>query len=114
MDQALKSLKAVSDVTRVRLLLLLMEREACVCELMAVFGMAQSKLSHHLLMLRDTGFLEGEKRGKWNYYRLKPTALNRFNKDLLSSLSKNLVGESVITKDRKSLQEVKKRMKICC
>ena len=76
MKEVLTSIKAVSEEIRVRLLLLLMDREACVCELMAVFHMAQSKLSHHLITLRDAGLLQDEKRGKWNYYRVDTKALN--------------------------------------
>ena len=64
METIVTSLKAVAEPLRVRIVLLLLDRQACVCELMAVFDMAQSKLSHHLIMLRDAGLLQDERRGK--------------------------------------------------
>ena len=114
MQEVLTSIKAVSEEIRIRLLLLLTDREACVCELMSVFGMAQSKLSHHLITLRDAGFLEDEKRGKWNYYRVNTKALNAANRELLISLSGWLVDEEIAERDRRMLEKVKERMQICC
>lgn len=114
MNKTLTSLKAVSENIRVRILLLLKDREACVCELMSVFNMAQSKLSHHLIALRDAGFLEDEKRGKWNYYRLNSKSLDGTNMELLASLSRWLADDGVIKKDERSLRKVQKRMNICC
>ena len=114
MNDLLTSLKAVSEEIRVRLLLLLKDREACVCELMSVFNMAQSKLSHHLIALRDAGLLQDEKRGKWNYYRMNTNSLNQMNRELLLSMSRWLTDSSVIQKDTNKLESVKKRMQICC
>jgi ArsR family transcriptional regulator len=114
MDELLTSFKAASEGIRMRILLLLMDREACVCELMGVFEMAQSKLSHHLIILRDAGFLQDDKRGKWNYYRLNTKSLTRLNRDLLMSLSRWLVDDGVVQKDKMKLEKIKQRMGICC
>jgi DNA-binding transcriptional ArsR family regulator len=109
-----KSLKAVSDIIRIRILLLLLDREACVCELMSVLQMSQSKLSHHLIILRNTGLLSDDKRGKWNYYVLRPKSLDRFQRDLVFSLRRSFEAHEMIKRDRKTLVEVKQRMNICC
>ncbi len=114
MQEILAPLKAVSEGIRVRLLLILKDREACVCELMSVFGMAQSKLSHHLISLRDAGFLQAEKRGKWNYYRVDKRSLKGANRDLLVSLARWADGDPVFDRDRKALNDVQERMRICC
>ena len=100
MDEILISLKALSEEIRVRIVMLLFEREACVCELMEVFGMAQSKLSHHLLMLKDAGILRDKRRGKWNYYSINKKKMNQANKELLSSLPLWLKEEGLILRDR--------------
>src|SRR5450759_935017 len=76
MNEVTTALKALSEEIRIRLLLVLMKDEACVCELMATFDMAQSKLSHHLIALRDAGFIKDEKRGKWNYYTIDSTTMD--------------------------------------
>lgn len=110
----LTSIKAVSEEIRIRVLLLLMTQEACVCELMAVFQTPQSKLSHHLITLRDAGLLQVDKRGKWNYYRVNTTSLNHVNRELAISLSRWLIDEKTVGNDRKTLEKVKRRMQICC
>ncbi len=114
MEDVLTPLKAVSEEIRIRILLLLEDREACVCELMAVFNMAQSKLSHHLIILRDAGFLQDAKRGKWNFYRLNTKALSKVNKELLHSLAHWLTDDSVIEQDRKTLERVQCQEGVCC
>jgi ArsR family transcriptional regulator len=114
MEQILTSLKAVSEEIRIRILLLLMDREACVCELMSVFGMPQSKLSHHLITLRDAGLLQVEKRARWNYYRAGTKLLTPANRELLLSLSRWLEPSDTIVRDRQKLEKVKERLQICC
>ena len=114
MRDVLTSLKAVSEQIRVRIVLLLMNQDACVCELMAVFEMAQSKLSHHLIALREAGLLHSEKRGKWNYYRVDANSLNPMNRELLRSLSRWTLDERIGEKDKATLERVKERMQICC
>jgi ArsR family transcriptional regulator len=114
MNEVTTALKALSEEIRIRLLLVLMKDEACVCELMATFDMAQSKLSHHLIALRDAGFIKDEKRGKWNYYTIDSTSMDPMRKNLLASLSSWLDDDSVVEKDRATLEKVKNRMQICC
>jgi len=110
MKEVLTSIKAISEEIRIRLLLLLMDREACVCELMAVFHMAQSKLSHHLLTLRDAGLLLDEKRGKWNYYRVDTKSLSIENREVLLSLTRLLADDETIDNDKRKLKRVKQIM----
>lgn len=76
MDSLALTIKALSDGTRLRILNLLGTGELCVCDLMAVLDMPQSKVSRHLAYLRGTGWVEGRRSGKWMYYRLsgKPDA----------------------------------------
>jgi len=112
MKEILTSIKAVSEEIRVRLLLLLMDREACVCELMAVFHMAQSKLSHHLITLRDAGLLQDEKRGKWNYYRVDTKSLSARNREMVVSLARWVIDDETIERDKRKLNRVKQIMSI--
>src|SRR5712692_7254172 len=112
MNELVTSIRAVSEPIRIRLLLLLMDREACVCELMSVFDMAQSKLSHHLITLRIAGLLQDEKRGKWNYYRVNTKALNTANRELLLSLSRWCIDDEAVERDKRTLGKVKEQMQI--
>ena len=62
--------KAFSDETRLRVLFLLSDRELCVCEIVAVLGMPQGKVSRHLTVLRHAGLVTDRREGLWIYYSL--------------------------------------------
>lgn len=80
-DQAVdlaKVFKALGDPVRLRLLSLIASHaggEACVCELTDVFDLSGPTISHHLKVLRETGLIDGERRGTWVYYRVLPDRL---------------------------------------
>ena len=64
-----KVFKTFSDPTRVRILALLEREELAVNELMDVLGMAQSRVSRHLAILREAGLLEDRRDGTYVFYR---------------------------------------------
>jgi ArsR family transcriptional regulator len=70
MTDAARIFKALSDETRLRILLLLFTGELCVCEAMAVLDLPQSTVSRHLAYLRNAGWVLGRRQGIWMYYRL--------------------------------------------
>ncbi len=43
-------------------------RGICVCELQENLGLAQSKVSYHLRVLKEAGLITEEARGKWAFY----------------------------------------------
>lgn len=70
---AVQFYKALADDVRLNCLILLLERELCVCELVEVLGQSQPKISRHLAQLRKTGLLLDRRQGQWVYYRLHPS-----------------------------------------
>lgn len=73
-----RTLKALADPTRLRLVSLVAAhegREACVCELTGPLGLTQPTISHHLKILVDAGIFSRDKRGVWAYYALRPGTL---------------------------------------
>jgi ArsR family transcriptional regulator len=46
----------------------------CVCELQGLYGLAQSKVSYHLKVLREAGLVRETRRGKWSFYAIDQTA----------------------------------------
>ncbi len=63
--------QALSDPIRLQVLELLRTKELCVGELCdALGGIAQSKLSFHLKVLKQAGLIVGRQEGRWVYYRL--------------------------------------------
>jgi ArsR family transcriptional regulator len=69
--ETLESLfKALADVTRLRILGLLLSGEVCVCHIHESLRVPQSKASRHLAYLRRSGLVETRREGLWVYYRL--------------------------------------------
>jgi ArsR family transcriptional regulator len=61
---------ALSDPTRLRILLALSRQELCVCDLAAVIGASPSAVSHQLRVLRDRRLVSFVRDGKRAVYRL--------------------------------------------
>ena len=74
MKDVVRIFKALADPTRLRIMLLLRRRELCVCELMYVLEMEQSRVSHHMRVLRDAGIAEDVREGRWIIYRVPEEA----------------------------------------
>jgi ArsR family transcriptional regulator len=66
-------LKILSDSTRLRLLALLLREELSVAELQEILGMAQSRISSQLALLRQAGFVSDRREGKKAFYSLRAT-----------------------------------------
>ena len=69
--------KALSEPIRVHILdVVRRSQEAvCQCELIALFDIKQSLLSHHMRKLTDAGLVTVERRHKWAYYSIAAGAL---------------------------------------
>ena len=70
MKDIVRIFKTLSDSTRLRIIMLLLQRDLCVCELMFILKQEQSRVSHHLRILRDSGLVEDVREGKWIIYRI--------------------------------------------
>lgn len=70
MRQFLNITKALSDESRVRVLLALRGGELCVCQLIELLGLAPSTVSKHMSILVQAELILGRKDGRWHYYRL--------------------------------------------
>lgn len=63
--------KALSDNLRLKIMYELNQRgQVCVCDLVEIVDLSQSRLSYHLKILLDVDLIQREKIGTWNYYRL--------------------------------------------
>lgn len=63
-------LRALSHPVRLRILDLLVKREACVCHLTAVLRRPQPYVSQQLAVLRDEHLVAGRREGTIVYYRI--------------------------------------------
>jgi ArsR family transcriptional regulator len=85
-DQARLLLKALADPLRLQVIEALGSGERCVCELTAELGLAQSKLSFHLRVMKEAGLIAAREEGRWVYYRLELAAIVLL-RDWLSTLA---------------------------
>ena len=87
MEIFLQTISAVNDETRIKLLRFIEEHgPLCVCELEQSFDMIQSRISRHLKILKDAGFLRVERQGRWAYYSIR-SPLDRFRQNVLKEIS---------------------------
>jgi ArsR family transcriptional regulator len=78
-DPDVRLLQAAADPTRLAILRQLSEwPEVCACDFTACCDVAQPTVSHHLKVLREAGWIVGERRGTWVWYSLRPGAVERF------------------------------------
>lgn len=86
MEIFLKSVAALNDDTRVLILRFLDKHgECCVCDMQNSLGMIQSRLSRHLKILKEAGFLRVERKGTWGYYSIR-TPLDRFRIEAMNEI----------------------------
>ena len=65
-----KFFHGLSDLTRLRIVEILLDGEQNVSELVALLGQPQSRVSNHLACLRWCGYVDSRRDGKFVYYRV--------------------------------------------
>jgi ArsR family transcriptional regulator len=106
MTDAVRTFKALSNPTRLRIVLLLMEKDLCVCELMFILKKEQSRLSHQLKTLRHAGMVEDIREGRWMIYRITSAA-----RKTLETLSQIILRHDL--KESTDVLRDVKRMDLC-
>ena len=77
-DEFAKLAWAIAHPARVQIVRLLMGREACVCgEIVDCLPLAQSTVSQHLKILKESGLIQGEVDGPKVCYCINPKQLQR-------------------------------------
>jgi ArsR family transcriptional regulator len=97
--------KALSDLTRLRVVRLLAANEAqiCVCEFVDVLQERQYTVSRGLGLLERAGLVEGHRDGRWVYYSLvkRDDAVATLLHELVASVS----GDEVFSLDQRRFDE---------
>ncbi len=65
-----KIFNAISVPIRIKILFILWKTRMCVCHIKALTGLPDSKLSYHLLVLKNAGLVNAVKKGNWIIYSL--------------------------------------------
>ena len=104
MKDAVKVFKALADPTRLRIMLLLRRRELCVCELMFILEMGQSRVSHHMRVLREAGIAEDVREGRWIIYRVPASAAGLVEDLFAGALRERIEGSGEAGEDGRKLE----------
>jgi ArsR family transcriptional regulator, arsenate/arsenite/antimonite-responsive transcriptional repressor len=104
MNKIVKSIKALSDDTRLRIINLLLVKECCGCEVVQALGISQTRASRNLTMLYDAGFLKLRKEGLWSLYSLNEEMPEYLTK-LVEAVKLALASSKVAIQDRERLKK---------
>jgi ubiquinone/menaquinone biosynthesis C-methylase UbiE/DNA-binding transcriptional ArsR family regulator len=102
------TLKVLSDPTRVRLLALLRREELSVAELQEILGMAQSRISSQLALLRQADLVTDRREGKKAFYSLRPLADSR-TFAVISAACESVADLPELVEDRSNLDRILSR-----
>jgi ArsR family transcriptional regulator, arsenate/arsenite/antimonite-responsive transcriptional repressor len=112
MRETIKAFKVLSDETRLRVLILILQRECCVCEVMQALDISQSKASRALTALYDVGFLKLRKEGLWSLYSLDDEN-SEYIKKLVAAIESKLANNKIVMADRTRLKTATRTGLIC-
>lgn len=91
--------KALADENRLRIIMMVQDKEACVCQIVEVLGNASSTVSKHLSILKGAGLIESYKQGRWIYYHL-PKEPSKVARKALEWVRESLEDSEAIRSDR--------------
>ncbi len=103
----LAALKAVAEITRLRILAALSQAELNVKEITFVLGQSQPRVSRHLKLMADAGLIDRHKEGNWVLFRLSEQGQG-------AALAQALVhmlpdADQLLSKDAQRLDEVRRQ-----
>jgi ArsR family transcriptional regulator len=93
MDKVVQVFKALSDETRLKILIILLHRRICAKGVARHLNISEAAVSQHLKTLRDAGIVVGEKSGYYVHYNLQKEILFeiiKFIEQMNSDYSKNI------------------------
>lgn len=79
-------LKALADANRLAILKLLLGKRYCVRALAGQLGVTEAAISQHLRVLKEAGFLTGQKRGYFMHYEVERDALTALAEEVQALL----------------------------
>jgi len=87
MEIFLKTISSLNDETRIKILHFInINGEVCVCDIENSFNMIQSRISRHLKILKEAGFLKVDRKSRWAYYSIRKP-LDQFRQSILKEIS---------------------------
>jgi len=103
MKDFIKTIKALSDPNRVKIVKMLQHKSMCVCEVQTVLNVSQPTVSKHLKILKEVGFVRYEKDGLWVNYHLADGSKSPYVASMLGNLRHWLEDELEVVRLKKEL-----------
>lgn len=100
--------KALADEHRLRVLMALRDGELCVCQIVAMLGLAPSTVSKHVYLLRQAGLAEARKEGRWVYYRLAGARADKAAREAVRWVQRHMADDPQIVQDARTLKAILK------
>jgi ArsR family transcriptional regulator, arsenate/arsenite/antimonite-responsive transcriptional repressor len=113
MKNTIEIFKALSDQNRLRILKALQSKILCVCEIREMLKLANSTVSEHLRILKESGFIMEKKEGKWVNYSIHSSPNDPRVIAILTRLDFWVADDESIIMDKKLLKTID-RMILCC
>lgn len=113
MRNFIRTIKALSDETRVRILNLILQRECCVCEVIEVLDISQTRASRNLGILYDAGFLKHRRDGLWSHYSIDVEGMEQYHLELIEALKTALNGNQTAAQDLNRLKQIETKIGSC-
>jgi len=100
-----KCLRALGDENRLRILMLLRERDLCVLEVVGALGISQPLASSHPAVLREAGLATAHREGRRIRYCISEAAKRGGKHQLLDQVAEAIAAEPLIAADRGRILE---------
>ncbi len=88
-DDNAKTIKAISDPSKLKIVDILSCGEKCASDLLEHFNFTQPTLSHHMKVLTECGVVDVKKTGLWNHYFLNKENYNKLVMFLVKLMKNN-------------------------
>lgn len=112
MIQITSIFKLLSDDTRLRILLLLFQKDLCVCEISGILNVSQPSVSKSLSKLRDLNLVTDDRREKFVFYSLRKD--NTFLTHTLNQILAQVDEYPQILEDSIRLENKEAFLNQCC
>jgi ArsR family transcriptional regulator, arsenate/arsenite/antimonite-responsive transcriptional repressor len=110
MINLLNYFKLLSDETRLRIMVLLYNKEFCVCQLTCITGIPQPNVSKHLGRLRDMGLVKDTRKELYTFYSLNID--NELFKSILEDIVENINDYPTLRLDQEKSKAAEKYIEL--
>lgn len=70
-EEKIEEIQKLLVLNRIKILLLLYQKDTCVCQMVKQLDLKHNLISHHLKTLQDMGYISSTKNGKHVIYHLE-------------------------------------------